>query len=83
MKYFPFYLKITYKVRQGDFEEKVTVKKNLLDVRKQPGVSNPSFSFEMGKAYVFHLKLSLDPINFNVTTSVVNWDVVNDETMIL
>lgn len=83
VKYFPFYLKITYKVRQGDFEEKVTVKKNLLDVRKQPGVSNPSFSFEMGKAYVFHLKLSLDPINFNVTTSVVNWDVVNDETMIL
>lgn len=83
VKYFPFYLKITYKVRQGDFEEKVTVKKNLLDVRKQPGVSNPSFPFEKGKAYVFHLKLSLDPINFNVTTSVVNWDVVNDETMIL
>lgn len=82
-KYFPFYLKITYTVRQGDFEEKVTVKKNLLDVRKQPGVSNPSFPFEKGKAYVFHLKLSLDPINFNVTTSVVNWDVVNDETMIL
>ena len=73
VKYLPFYLKITYKVRQGDFEEKVTVKKNLLDVRKQPGVSNPSFSFEMGKAYVFHLKLSLDPINFNVTTDVVNW----------
>lgn len=83
VKYFPFYLKITYKVRQGDFEEKVTVKKNLLDVRKQPGVSNPSFPFEKGKAYVFHLKLSLDPINFYVTTSVVNWDVVNDETMIL
>ena len=82
VKYFPFYLKITYKVRQGDFEEKVTVKKNLLEVLR-PGVSNPSFSFEMGKAYVFHLKLSLDPINFNVTTSVVNWDVVNDETMIL
>lgn len=82
VKYFPFYLKITYKVRQGDFEEKVTVKKNLLDVLR-PGVSNPSFSFEMGKAYVFHLKLSLDPINFYVTTSVVNWDVVNDETMIL
>lgn len=73
VKYFPFYLKITYKVRQGDFEEKVTVKKNLLDVRKQPGVSNPSFSFEMGKAYVFHLKLSLDPINFYVTTTVVDW----------
>ena len=72
-KYFPFYLKITYKVRQGDFEEKVTVKKNLLDVRKQPGVSNPSFPFEKGKAYVFHLILSLDPINFYVTTTVVDW----------
>ena len=72
-KYFPFYLKITYTVKQGDLEEEVTVKKNLLEVRKQPGVSNPSFSFEMGKAYVFHLKLSLDPINFNVTTDVVNW----------
>ena len=83
VKYLPFYLKITYKVRQGDFEEKVTVKKNLLDVRKQPGVSNPSFPFEKGKAYVFHLKLSLDPINFKVTTTVGNWDVVNDETMIL
>lgn len=73
VKFFPFYLKITYKVRQGDFEEKVTVKKNLLEVRNPPGVSNPSFSFEMGKAYVFHLKLSLDPINFNVTTDVVPW----------
>ena len=71
-KYFPFYLKITYKVRQGDFEEKVTVKKNLLDVLR-PGVSNPSFSFEIGKAYVFHLKLSLDPINFNVTNDVEPW----------
>ena len=74
VKFFPFYLKITYKVRQGDFEEKVTVKKNLLDVLR-PGVSKPSFSFEIGKAYVFHLKLSLDPINFNVTTTVVPWDV--------
>lgn len=83
VKYNPFYLQITYTVKQGTFEEKVTVKKNLLDVRKQPGVSNPSFSFEMGKAYVFHLKLSLDPINFKVTTTVGNWDVVNDETMIL
>lgn len=73
VKYLPFYLKITYKVRQGDFEEKVTVKKNLLDVRKQPGVSNPSFSFEMGKAYVFHLILSLDPINFSITTKVVDF----------
>ena len=73
VKYYSFYLQITYKVRQGDFEEKVKVKKNLLEVRKQPGVSKPSFSFEMGKAYVFHLKLSLDPINFNVTTDVVPW----------
>lgn len=71
-KYLPFYLKITYTVKQGDFKEKVTVKKNLLDVLR-PGVSNPSFTFERGKAYVFHLKLSLDPINFNVTTDVVPW----------
>lgn len=81
VKYFPFYLKITYTVKQGDFEEKVTVKKNLLDVRKQPGVSNPSFPFEKGKAYVFHLKLSLDPINFNVTTDVVKWGLGDDKTM--
>ena len=73
VKYFPFYLQITYKVKQGEFQEEVTVKKDLLEVRNPPGVSNPSFSFEMGKAYVFHLKLSLDPINFNVTTDVVNW----------
>ena len=80
VKYFPFYLKITYKVRQGDFEEKVTVSKNLLEVLR-PGVSNPSFTFERGKAYVFHLKLSLDPINFNVTTKVEDWNGVIDETM--
>lgn len=73
VKYVPFYLQITYTVKQGTFEEEVTVRKNLLEVRKQPGVSNPSFSFEMGKAYVFHLKLSLDPINFYVTTTVVDW----------
>lgn len=73
VKYFPFYLQITYKVKQGDFEEEVTVRKNLLDVRNPPGDPNPSFSFEMGKAYVFHLKLSLDPINFNVTTKVEDW----------
>lgn len=79
-KYFPFYLKITYTVTQGDFEEKVTVKKNLLDVLR-PGVSNPSFTFERGKAYVFHLKLSLDPINFNVTPKVEDWNGVIDETM--
>lgn len=73
VKYYSFYLQITYKVKQGDFEEKVKVRKNLRDVRNPPGVSNPSFSFEIGKAYVFHLKLSLDPINFNVTTDVVPW----------
>ena len=77
----PFYLKITYTVKQGDFVEKVTVKKNLLDVLCKPGVLNPSFTFEKGKAYVFHLKLSLDPINFYVTTTVVNWNEVIDETM--
>lgn len=73
VKYYSFYLQITYKVKQGDFEEKVKVRKNLRDVRNPPGVSHPSFSFEMGKAYVFHLKLSLDPINFNVMTDVVPW----------
>ena len=83
VKYVPFYLQITYKVQQGTFEEEVKVRKNLLEVRNPPEVSNPSFPFEMGKAYVFHLKLSLDPINFKVTTTVGNWDVVNDETMIL
>ena len=79
-KYFPFYLKITYTVKQGDFKEKVTVKKNLLEVLR-PGVSKPSFSFEIGKAYVFHLKLSLDPINFYVTTDVVKWGLGDDKTM--
>lgn len=67
-KYNPFYLQITYTVQQGTFQEKkeVTVRKNLLEVH------NP-FRFEKGKAYVFHLKLSLDPINFNVTTKVEDW----------
>ena len=64
-----FNLKITYTVRQGDFEEDVTVTKNLLDVL--PGDSNPYF--KGGKAYVFHLKLSLDPVNFNVTAGVNPW----------
>lgn len=77
----PFYLKITYTVKQGDFEEKVTVRKNLLDVL-QPGVSNPSFTFVGGKAYTFHLKL-LDPINFDVKADVKDWDVVKDETISL
>ena len=63
----PFYLAITYTVEQGDFKETVTVKKNLLDVLCKPGDSNRSFTFEEGKAYVFHLKLSLDPVDFSVT----------------
>lgn len=75
-----FHLKITYTVKQGDFVEKVTVKKNLLEVLR-PGVSNPSFTFEGGKAYVFHLKL-LDPINFSVTATVGKWDVVKPEITI-
>lgn len=62
-KYNPFYLKITYTVQQGSFEEEVTVSKNLLDGRN-------SFPFEKGKAYVFHLKLSLDPIDFSISTKV-------------
>mgnify|MGYP003491708406 CR=1 FL=1 len=37
-----------------------------------------------GKAYVFHLKLSLDPVNFKVTTTVGNWigNEVKDEITI-
>ena len=73
-KYNPFYLQITYTVQQGTFQEKkeVTVRKNLLEVH------NP-FRFEKGKAYVFHLKLSLDPINFDVTTKVEDWKEVKNE----
>lgn len=63
----PFHLAITYTVEQGNFKETVTVKKNLLDVLCKPGDPNRSFTFEKGKAYVFHLKLSLDPVNFSVT----------------
>lgn len=75
-----FYLEITYTVKQGKYEEEVTVRKNLLDVFR-PGVPNPSFKFEEGKSYVFHLILSLDPINFSITNEVVNWNEVKDETM--
>lgn len=75
-----FYLEITYTVKQGEYEEEVTVRKNLLDVLRS-GVPNPSFKFEEGKAYTFHLILSLDPINFSVTTDVVPWNEVKDETM--
>ena len=62
-KWQKFYLQITYKVQQGTFEEEVKVRKNLLDVRKP-------FPFEIGKAYVFHLILSLDPIDFSISTTV-------------
>ena len=64
-----FNLKITYTVEQGKFKEDVTVTKNLLDVL--PGDSDPYF--KGGKAYVFHLILSLDPVNFNVTADVIPW----------
>ena len=75
-KYQSFYLQITYTVQQGTFEEEVKVKKDLT------GISKP-FTFVKGKAYVFHLKLSLDPINFYVTTTVVDWKEGKNETMIL
>ena len=72
-----FNLMITYRVQQGDLEETVTVRKNLLDVL--PKDRNP---FGVGgKAYTFHFKLSLDPVKFDVTTTVVNWNEVKDETM--
>lgn len=69
----PFYLTITYTVEQGSFKETVTVKKNLLDVLDKSGNPNPSFTFEEGKAYVFHLILSLDPVNFSITPKVEDW----------
>lgn len=73
-----FNLKITYKVRQGNFVEDVTVYKDLLKVLpKDPfGVG--------GKAYTFHFKLSLDPVKFDVTTTVGNWigNEVKDEITI-
>lgn len=74
-KYRSFYLQITYTVKQGDFfQEEVTVKKDLTLIR------NP-FTFDPGKAYVFHLKLSLDPIDFNISTTVGIWGegVVNNK----
>ena len=77
----PFHLKITYTVKQGDLEEKVTVKKNLLEVLDPSETSNKSFTFEGGKAYVFHLILSLDPIDFKVTPTVNEWGPGDDKTM--
>lgn len=69
---------ITYRVQQGDLEETVTLRKNLLDVL--PKDRNP---FGVGgKAYTFHLKL-LDPINFSVTADVKDWNVGKDETISL
>ena len=76
-KWQKFYLQITYKVQQGTFEEEVKVRKNLLEVR------NPSFPFERGKAYVFHLILSLDPIDFNISATVNEWGPGDDKTMSL
>ena len=76
-----FHLAITYTVQQGNFEETVTVKKNLLEVLR-PGVPNPSFTFEKGKAYVFHLILSLDPVDFSVTVDGKKRDEVTDEITI-
>ena len=75
-----FNLKITYTVEQGKFKEDVTVTKNLLDVL--PGDSDPYF--QGGKAYVFHFKLSLDPVKFDVKATVGNWigDEVKDEITI-
>lgn len=66
-----FNLKITYTVEQGKFKEDVTVTKNLLDVLP-PDDSNHPF-FQGGKAYVFHFKLSLDPVNFDVQANVEAW----------
>lgn len=76
-----FYLAITYTVQQGKFKETVTVKKNLLEVLR-PGVPNPSFTFEKGKAYVFHLILSLDPVDFSVTVDGKKRDEVTGEITI-
>lgn len=77
-----FHLAITYTVQQGDFKETVTVKKNLLDVLDKSGAPNPSFTFEKGKAYVFHLKLSLDPVDFSVTVDGKKRDEVTGEITI-
>lgn len=73
-----FNLEITYKVKQGNFVEDVTVYKDLRKVLpKDPfGVG--------GKAYTFHFKLSLDPVKFDVKTTVGNWigNEVKDEITI-
>ncbi|MEH2876034.1 fimbrillin family protein [Segatella copri] len=72
-----FNLKITYKVKQGNFVEDVTVYKDLLKVL-------PEDPFGVrGKAYTFHFKLSLDPVDFKVTADVKDWNVGKDETISL
>lgn len=71
-----FNLEITYKVKQGDFEEKVTVYKDLLKVL-------PEDPFGVrGKAYTFHFKLSLDPVDFKVTVDGKKRDEVTGEITI-
>lgn len=72
-----FNLKITYTVEQGNFKEDVTVRKSLREFfpDKDPFV-------EEGKAYVFHLILSLDPVNFSVTVDGKKRDEVTDEITI-
>ena len=73
-----FNIMITYTVKQGDFVEELTVKKNLRDVLLK---KDSNFKFEQGKAYVFNLKL-LDPVNFSVTVDGKKWDEVTDEITI-
>ena len=74
-----FNLKIIYTVQQGNFKEDVTVKKSLREFF--PDIDP---FVEGGKAYVFHFKLSLDPVNFDVKATVGDWigNVVNDEITI-
>lgn len=62
-----FYLQITYTVQQGTFQEKKKVTKDLLQVHSP-------FRFEKGKAYVFHLKLSL-----SISTTVEDFVEVKNE----
>lgn len=62
-----FYLQITYTVQQGSFQEKKKVTKDLLQVHSP-------FRFEKGKAYVFHLKLSL-----SISTTVEDFVEVKNE----
>lgn len=72
-KWQKFYLQITYAVQQGAFfQEEVKVRKDLT------GISKP-FKFEKGKAYVFHLKLSLNPIDFSISTTVEDFVEVKNE----